>query len=1202
DQVLPVCDGTYKILRTWTALDWCLPTQPGINPRTHIQLVKVIDDAGPEIACPDDLTVSTNPNDCEGDINLPDVIVSDECSQIASVVAQWGTGSISGTLTTFPGNNLWNPDTLAVLGVAHNLPLGTTEVTYTVTDDCGNTSTCVFNLTVEDGTPPTVACDEWTQVSLGVDGMVLVNAKTFDDGSYDNCSDIFFKVRRMDENPCQPNNKFYDQVKFCCSDLGDTITVILRVYDVPVPAGEVELDYEDYHSNDCMVRVLVDDKLKPTCQAPANTTVSCKNFDPSLWAYGMATGTDNCCLDTIIATANYSQFDTFCNRGTITRSFRVLDCGGQSNTCTQRVFVNYQQDYFVKFPDDRLLTVCDGTGNYGEPLFSGKDCELLGVSHTDEIFTVVPDACYKIERTWNVINWCRYNANQPLTVVPNPNPNATVNSPANNPGAVISSSSNPNVVAAPWTATRLAIVPGATPTDYSVFYNGGTYTFNGQTITVPGIDQGNGFSYKQIIKVVDQQKPSFDNCPSSPVNFCDLTANSSTLWNESYWWDAGISSHDLCEGPADLSITGTDACSGANVNIRYLLFLDLDKDGTMETVVSSTNLPGFNQVFYNNASNPAFTGGIPQAFDERPVPANQKYGFALQTTVNGNKKTAAVRWNTFAAPTQYIVPELPYGTHKIKWIIEDGCGNEQVCEYTFVVKDCKAPTVVCQNGLSVNIMPTGMITLWASDFLKYMEDNCTPSNKLVLGIRKAGTGTGFPLDAQNNPITSVTFTCTDLGKQEVELWAMDLAGNSDFCQTYLIVQDNNGNCPNNGPNAAVAGYLKTEEQQGLEGAQVDLQVQSAVSAPVSMSRITTEEGRFYFANAVPAEGDYTLTPQKDENPLNGVSTYDLVLISKHILGLEPLSSPYKMIAADANKSGSITTFDIVELRKLILGIYTELPNNTSWRFVEKGYAFPDPSNPFKVNFPENTSKVGVQASQMYDDFVAIKVGDLNASVQANSLVANEDRTDGTLFFDVADRQVQAGEMVDVAFQSAEQVQGFQMTLALAGLTVEEVLSASRVGADNFGLFSDALTVSIDGADEFTVRFRAQRSGRLSEMLTASSHITKAEAYAAATKMGVALRFQGAGGMATSGQQFALYQNTPNPVQGSTQIAFNLPVASEAVLTVTDAEGRVLKVVSGQYAKGLNVVTLQRSDLASGMLFYQLSTPTHTATLKMVVTD
>lgn len=128
-------------------------------------------------------------------------------------------------------------------------------------------------------------------------------------------------------------------MKFCCDDIGDTILVVLRVYNVDVQSGDVALDYSEDHANDCMVRVIVEDKVKPTCNAPANKTVSCENFDPSLWAYGAATATDNCCIDTITATANYSQFDTLCNRGTITRTFRALDCGGLSSTCTQRVLV-----------------------------------------------------------------------------------------------------------------------------------------------------------------------------------------------------------------------------------------------------------------------------------------------------------------------------------------------------------------------------------------------------------------------------------------------------------------------------------------------------------------------------------------------------------------------------------------------------------------------------------------------------------------------------------------------------------------------------------------------------------------------------------------------------------------------------------------------------------------------------------------------
>jgi hypothetical protein len=98
--------------------------------------------------------------------------------------------------------------------------------------------------------------------------------------------------------------------------------------------------------------------------------------------------------------------------------------------------------------------------------------------------------------------------------------------------------------------------------------------------------------------------------------------------------------------------------------------------------------------------------------------------------------------------------------------------------------------------------------------------------------------------------------------------------------------------------------------------------------------------------------DITITPHLDENPLNGVTTFDLVLITKHILGIQLLDSPYKMIAADVNNSSTITTADMIQLRKLILGIYDDFPNNTSWRFVDADYVFPDPTNPWLQEFPD----------------------------------------------------------------------------------------------------------------------------------------------------------------------------------------------------------------------------------------------------------
>ena len=1224
DQILPVCDGTYKILRTWTVYDWCLPTSPfppTTNPLYYIQLIKVLDSEGPVVDCPEDMTIGTNPFDCERDFDLPDVIIADNCSQIQSIKAQWtdlnGVGhTITGTLTSFPGNNLWNPDTLGVLGYANNLPIGTTEMKYIVTDDCGNSTTCVFDITVEDDTPPTAVCQQVTQVALGSNGMALVNASSFNSGSYDNCSPVTFKARRMNLNACQDPEEqyFHDQVKFCCEDIGDTILVVFRVYDVPVPAGDVDLEFEEWHSNDCMVQVLVEDKLKPVCNAPANKTVSCENFDPTLWAYGTATAEDNCCIDTITATANYSLFDTVCNRGTITRTFRAYDCAGLSSQCTQRVFVNYEQDYYIKFPNDVIVTVCDGTGNYGEPTFFGEDCELLGVSFQDEVFTVVPDACFKIERTWNIINWCTYNTNLPCVYVPNPNPNPITNSTQNLPGPIVSA---PGTLA-PWAPTNVKVNPSdPQPTNYSVFYTGGTY--NG--ISIPSIANNNCFTYKQIIKVIDTQAPTA-TCPASPVTFCDLTVNNPQLWNEMYWWDGVIGQHDLCEGPSDLQITATDACSGANINIEYLLFLDLDGDGIMETVVSSTNLPGVNNVQYGNASNPNFSGGTPRAFDERGVPTNQKYRFNIDRAKSGNNLIAAVRWDTQSQqinPTNTtldgVVPELPYGTHKIKWILSDGCGNQSVCEYTFVVKDCKAPTVVCFNGLSVNIMPTGMVTLWATDFLQYAEDNCTPPTpytpgaQLKYAIRKSGQGTGFPVDAFGQPITNVTFTCDEVGTQPVELWAQDAAGNAAYCETYVIIQDPFNNCNNpNGPSANVAGAAKVnfnDPNMGVEDVNIGLDgVAPNGLPPVSTFMMTSNIGLYNF-NAVPVAGNYTVTPLKDDNPMNGVSTFDLVLMSKHILGIEPLNSPYKIIAADINKNNSVTTFDIVELRKLILGIYSELPNNTSWRFVQKDFAFNNPSNPFADSWPEVYQISDLQSGGFNSgDFAAVKVGDLNGSVVPNSLVSAEDRSNGTIFFDLLDRDVKAGETFEVSLKTADKTAGYQFTLNLDGLEATGIVPGENMTTDNFAIFSDAITSSVDGnAGEFTVKFRATKAGKLSEMLSIGSRITRAEAYNDnGDRYDVALRFNGANGSVVSGAGFELLQNTPNPVQQRTTITFNLPEAADATLTITNAEGRVIKTVQNSFQKGLNTITLNRAELEAGILFYQIATPTHSAVKKMIVVE
>src|SRR5690625_6984459 len=99
----------------------------------------------------------------------------------------------------------------------------------------------------------------------------------------------------------------------------------------------------------------------------------------------------------------------------------------------------------------------------------------------------------------------------------------------------------------------------------------------------------------------------------------------------------------------------------------------------------------------------------------------------------------------------------------------------------------------------------------------------------------------------------------------------------------------------------------------------------------------------------------SLIPEKNHGFSEGITTRDLILIQRHILGKETLDSPYQRIAADVNGDGSINAFDLLELRQLVLNPDGVLANNKSWRFYEKdshqeGYEITDLREDRRVDF------------------------------------------------------------------------------------------------------------------------------------------------------------------------------------------------------------------------------------------------------------
>jgi len=87
------------------------------------------------------------------------------------------------------------------------------------------------------------------------------------------------------------------------------------------------------------------------------------------------------------------------------------------------------------------------------------------------------------------------------------------------------------------------------------------------------------------------------------------------------------------------------------------------------------------------------------------------------------------------------------------------------------------------------------------------------------------------------------------------------------------------------------------------------------------------------------------------------------------------------------------------------------------------------------------------------------------------------------------------------------------------------------------------------------------------------------------------------------QELELFQNVPNPVSTNTEISFYLPEATKAKLSLTNALGQEVFTLSNKdYEKGLHKVNLQRVNLASGMYYYSLQTPTKTFTKQLTVVE
>lgn len=111
----------------------------------------------------------------------------------------------------------------------------------------------------------------------------------------------------------------------------------------------------------------------------------------------------------------------------------------------------------------------------------------------------------------------------------------------------------------------------------------------------------------------------------------------------------------------------------------------------------------------------------------------------------------------------------------------------------------------------------------------------------------------------------------------------------------------------------------------------NLEVRIVTDIPVG-STFVDDDNKFSIslegvADDTPWDGYEVQITGNSPNPLDGVSTLDLVLILRHILGIQTFENSSNLIIGDINCDGVITALDIVLLRRLILGIDENFPSS-----------------------------------------------------------------------------------------------------------------------------------------------------------------------------------------------------------------------------------------------------------------------------------
>ena len=561
---------------------------------------------------------------------------------------------------------------------------------------------------------------------------------------------------------------------------------------------------------------------------------------------------------------------------------------------------------------------------------------------------------------------------------------------------------------------------------------------------------------------------------------------------------------------------------------------------------------------------------------------------------------------------------LPGGVHRISFTVTNFCGTQSNCSYDITILTNKKPTPVCFGEIVWVMDPTGTTVVWASDFIQSTSTNiCGRIADFDYYVFKKGNA-NIVFSSQNQ---SITLNCTvdipngQVNKIPLKVYVRDkVSGAFDFCDVTLILQDSplTNACIDN-PNQlpSVRGKIATENNEGIDDIEVALKNMSTSSETKFM---TQNHGEYIFTG-VDVFDPKSIGAYKNNDILNGVSTLDLVIIQRHILGIQKIVSPYRLLAADINNSKAVSAGDLVSLRKVVLGVTNEFDNNTSWRFVPTSYVFSDPGFPF--DFPEKINLDSIFEDKANVNFTAVKVGDVNNSAVSNVNGSSTEKRSGKALFTAEQKAYSGGDVVKLEIRAGEDMEIMGTQFGLEFNPDQLMFTGVKAGAfdlrpqhyNPFHISNGKITFSYDVPhgvalkDEevlFILEFKSITSGNTSNIKLDQSLINP-EVYEMDANVRP-LSIQNRDKKVFTDQN-VLYQNEPNPFKDYTNISFELAKSSDVILRIVDITGKQIYSLSGKFDKGFNSITVNNSQLNnSGVYYYQIEAGEFSATKKMILIE